>query len=526
MSERFPSRRVVRRRGLNKRTFSPSLPLASRPDPAVKLAGSVDPPRDSHRQHGMKTPDPRDFSELLRLTNEAGILVLVLDIEGRILRFNRAVEQLIGYSSEEVGHQDWFELAVPVESRVLMRQACLHGNREDRAFGHATPLLHRSGGERLIEWFHSDLNDDEGLRLGVICVGRDVTDLKNVRQALIESEERNRGVLETAVNAIITISDRGIIETVNSSTTRMFGYSKEELVGQNVSMLMPSPYREQHDGYIDRYKATNVRKIIGIGRETIAQRKDGTVFPVDLSVGEVTLGTRRIFTGIIRDISDRKELEQKLIEISEGEQQRIGQDIHDDLCQQLAAIGCLAQVVQQKLRRSRSSEAESLSEIIKLISQANARAREMSRGLVPVVLDSNGLMAALTELATGTEKIFRLSCRFWCDPPVHVRDNKAAIQLYRIAQEAVANAIKHSKADRIEITLSRADGCIQLCIRDNGVGVPDHSPGRGTGMGLFTMSHRAKMLGGSLTVEPVDFGGTKVTCTAPLPDAIDPPNAP
>lgn len=469
----------------------------------------------------MKTRDPRDADQLLRLTNEAGILVLVLDTEGHVLRFNQAVETATGWDSDDARGRDWFDLTAPADSRTAMRRACLQGGHEERAFGHTAPVLHREGGERLIEWFHSDLNDDEGLRLGVICVGRDVTDLKNVRQALRESEERSRGVLDTAVNAIITISERGIIESVNPSTERMFGYTKEEMIGHNVSMLMPAPYRDLHDSYLDNYKRTGVRKIIGIGRETLARRKDGSVFPMDLSVGEVKLASGRIFTGIIRDISDRKELEQKIIQISEEEQQRIGQDIHDDLCQQLAAIGCLAQVAQQKLRQTHSSESESLSEIVRLIREANARAREMSRGLVPVVLDSSGLMAALGELASGTERIFRVTCRFLCDPPVEVRDNRAAIQLYRIAQEAVGNAIKHSNADRIDITLTSSEGQLVLCIRDNGIGVPDHSPSKGTGMGLLTMNHRAKMLGGVLTVEPGEFGGTKVTCTAPLPEAVE-----
>lgn len=466
----------------------------------------------------MKSADPRDANQLLRLTNEAGILVLVLDTEGRILRFNEAVERMTGWTSEEVQGKDWFSLSAPEAERHFMRCRFMHAGQREEAFGFVSTVLHRAGGGRTVEWFQADHVDETGLRLGIIFIGRDVTDLARARQDLLESEERNRGVLETAVNAIITINDRGVIETVNSATTRMFGYEREEMLGRNVSMLMPSPYREQHDHYLDSYKHTGTKKIIGIGREALAQRKDGSVFPIDLSVGEVRLANRRIFTGIIRDISDRKELEQKIIQISEEEQQRIGQDIHDDLCQQLAAIGCLAQVVQQKLRRSNPSESESLTEIVKLISQANARARTMSRGLVPVVLDANGLMAALADLAESTEKIFRLTCRFVCDVPVHVKDNKAAIQLYRIAQEAVGNAIKHSNADRIDICLSSTSTDLHLSIQDNGIGVPDHSPGKGTGMGLLTMSHRAKMLGGHLQVEPGEFGGTKVTCVVPLPD--------
>jgi len=350
-------------------------------------------------------------------------------------------------------------------------------------------------------------------------------ELQRARDALRESEERNRGIVETAVNAIITINEGGIIESVNSATERMFGWTKAEMIGQNVSMLMPEPYHGRHDGYIGRYLQTGERKIIGIGRETVAQRKDGSVFPVDLSVGEVPLAQGRVFTGIIRDITERKELEQKILELSEEEQRRIGQDIHDDLCQQLAAIGCLAQVVHQKLRQAGSEGAASMSEIVHLVSQANARAREMSRGLVPVVLESEGLMSALGELANGTEKIFRVSCRFWCDKPVLVRDNKVAVQLYRIAQEAMGNAIKHAHADRIELSLSAAEGRIILRIRDNGVGIPDHSPGRGTGLGLLTMTHRAKMLGGQLRVGPDEFGGTEVLCTVPLAESSPKPTA-
>lgn len=346
----------------------------------------------------------------------------------------------------------------------------------------------------------------------------EIDQLREMREAVIASGERLRGVMETAVNAIVIISERGIMETINPATSRIFGYTEKELIGRNVSMLMPSPYREHHDGYLGHYLKTGEKKIIGIGREALAQRKDGSVFPIELSVGEVLQPDgRRVFTGIIRDLSDRKELEKKILRISEEEQHRIGQDIHDDLCQQLAAIGCLAKVAHQSLAKSEHPEAENLAEIVRLITGANTRAREMSRGLMPVVLDAVGLMDALDELASSTERVFRVSCPFRCDPPVKVTDNNAAIQLYRIAQEAVANALKHSKADRIEVSLALTDGQIILTIRDNGIGIPDHSPGKGTGMGLLTMNHRARMLGGTLTVEEDGFGGTVVRCSVPVP---------
>lgn len=353
--------------------------------------------------------------------------------------------------------------------------------------------------------------------------GTDQAHIAELEAALRASEQRAKAIVETAVNAIITMNEDRLIETVNTATERIFGYARDEMVGQNIRMLMPQPYRDLHDSYVNDYLRTGVKKIIGVGREAVGQRKDGTIFPIDLSVGEAVLPDgRRVFTGIIRDLTDRKQLEEKILKISEEEQHRIGQDIHDDLCQQLAAIGCLAKVAHQQLCKGGSEQAENLGEIVRLVTQANVRARQMSRGLMPVVLDSAGLMAALEELARGTERIFRVSCPFRCDHLVQVRDNAIATQVFRIAQEAVANAIKHSHAERIEITLSADETHLHLVVRDDGVGIPDNLSGQSTGMGLLTMSHRARMMGGVLSVLHDEFGGTVVRCSVPVPNPQTP----
>ncbi len=341
--------------------------------------------------------------------------------------------------------------------------------------------------------------------------------IAQLQDALKTSEQRAAAIVETAVNAIITIDERCIIETANSATERLFGYTREEIIGQNVRILMPQPYRDRHDSYVNNYLETGERRIIGIGREAVAQRKDGSVFPIDLSIGEAVLPSgRRIFTGIIRDLTQRKQLEDQILHISEEEQARIGQDIHDDLCQQLAAIGCLARVAQKSLAASGSPEATNLDEIVRLISRANTRARETSRGLMPVVLDAGGLMAALQELADSTARAYEIACGFYYDNPVHVEDNQIAVQLFRIAQEAVSNAVKHSQARRVEIRIARQSGAFVLIVRDDGVGIPD-TPAKGTGMGLLTMNHRAQMMGGGVTVTPRPTGGTQVTCKIPAP---------
>ncbi len=131
-------------------------------------------------------------------------------------------------------------------------------------------------------------------------------------QAVLESEARTRAILDTAVDAIITIDEHGTIESVNPATERLFGYSAAELVSRNVTILMPQPYRDEHDRYVQNYVDTGCKKIIGIGREVVGQRKDGTTFPVHLAVSELRVGNRRMFTGIARDISDLKRAAEQL----------------------------------------------------------------------------------------------------------------------------------------------------------------------------------------------------------------------
>lgn len=134
----------------------------------------------------------------------------------------------------------------------------------------------------------------------------------NSETQLAASEARIHALLEAAVDGIISIDERGIIQTINPAAERLFGYSQEELLGRNVSVLMPAPYRDQHDAYITSYLVTGIKKIIGIGREVVARKRDGTIFPIDLSVAEARLGAQRIFVGIIRDITDRKRAEAEL----------------------------------------------------------------------------------------------------------------------------------------------------------------------------------------------------------------------
>ena len=343
------------------------------------------------------------------------------------------------------------------------------------------------------------------------------------RAALQDREERLRTILETAVEGIITIDERGIIESVNTSAEQIFGYSSQELVGKNVSMLMPSPHREDHDGYLANYLHTGLAKIIGIGREVAGRRKDGTIFPMDLSVSEVKLAARRMFTGFIRDITDRKRLEKEILEISDREQRRIGQDLHDGLCQHLAGIELMSQVLAQKLEPKSKVHSKEVAEIARHVRDAISHTRSLARGLSPVTIESEGLISALHELATNTEKMFRIQCRCDFDEPVQIADHASATHLFRIAQEAVSNAIKHGKASTVVISLRKVRGRTVLNITDNGRGFPKR-PKKNNGMGLRIMQSRASMIGGTMAVQPVRGGEGGVSVTCAMPDQRPPGN--
>jgi two-component system, LuxR family, sensor kinase FixL len=332
-----------------------------------------------------------------------------------------------------------------------------------------------------------------------------------------DTAERLRAILETAVEAIITIDERGIVEAMNPAAEKIFGYAAAEVVGRNVSMLMPSPDREQHDRYVRNYVRTGEAKIIGIGREVVGQRKDGTVFPMDLAVSEVRLMEKRLFTGFVRDITERKraeELERSLLKISEREQTRIGQDLHDGLGQHLAGIELMSQVLEQKLAaRKLKAEAARAGDIARHVRDAISQTRLLARGLSPFVLESEGLASALKELAHRTESVFGVACEFRMDGKLAV-SNVVANHLYRIAQEAVTNAVKHGKAERIDIRLETSNAQVALSVKDNGRGIPSVLP-ENRGIGLRIMQYRAGVIGATLTAERDPAGGTVVRCTLP-----------
>lgn len=212
------------------------------------------------------------------------------------------------------------------------------------------------------------------------------------------------------------------------------------------------------------------------------------------------------------DLTDRKRLEKEVLEISDREHRRIAQDLHDGLGQQLAGISCLCDALKQDMAAQKSPQAADAAKVARLLNDAVSQTRRLARGLYPVEDEPEGLMHALAELAERTTDIFRVDCQFLCPRPVRVENDSVATHLYRIAQEAVTNAIKHGQAKWIEIGLASSAQRIILAVRNDGNGICK-TPRPGNGMGLRIMEYRAGLIGGSVLVQRRPEGGTEVICT-------------
>ncbi|MGA8479053.1 MAG: GAF domain-containing protein, partial [Chthoniobacterales bacterium] len=207
---------------------------------------------------------------------------------------------------------------------------------------------------------------------------------------------------------------------------------------------------------------------------------------------------------------ERRGLEEELLNISSREQRHIGQDLHDGLCQQLVGIEFRNSVLVQQLQDAPAAQAEA-AKIGESIRDVTRQARSLARGLSPVQIEANGLMAALDALTANAAKLFCLSCSFECPRPVLVENPTVATHLYRIAQEAIGNAIKHAQAKSIVVSLKQSDGELTLAIKDNGHGFSRASAAM-EGMGLRIMEYRADMIGAMLRVDSTIGKGTTVAC--------------
>ena len=472
----------------------------------------------------------RRFAAMLRDSADA---IVVMDFGGRIVAWNRGAQRLYGYTQAE---------ALGLNVRDLMsgdRLDCTLEVMRRVARGEAMPAFdtqRRTRDGRMVDVSATValLFDSAGNPESLAATERDITarrraeDETRMLNARLEqrvaeraaelqrSEEQIRAILDATADAVVTIDILGRIATFNRAAERIFGYAANEVIGEKATMLIPPQERVGHYGYKATATRSYASRLIGRSHEISGRRKDGSIFPIQLSVNSVE--GRDLFVGVARDMTEHKALQKEIIDVAMLEQRRIGQELHDGTQQELTGLGLLAASLAESLGRNNAAAASQVAaRVARGIELCNQRVRSLARGMVPVPIDREGLMTALAELARQTTEIHGMPCGFECPCPVEIDNDNEATHLYRIAQEAVSNATRHAKASAIWIRLEQVDGRLILEVQDSGIGLPA-AGNRGKGVGLRLMEHRCAMIGGNFAIEPRPDGGTCIACSVLRPD--------
>jgi PAS domain S-box-containing protein len=335
-------------------------------------------------------------------------------------------------------------------------------------------------------------------------------ELRDTHRLLELSRDRYADLYDFAPAGYATFDGDGIIQEINLTAAAMLGMDRARLIGAPFSLFLAkdsAPAFREHLRKLERQEHGAVTELILAAKDSGAAQVEIRGAPAR----DADLHPRQ-FRSTLTDITERKALEKEILAISEREQRRIGQDLHDGLCQHLAGVEFRLLGLQQKLERKSAAPAAEAAEIARLVRDAIEQTRMLARGISPVLLEANGLADALQELAAISQRTFQIGCSLHCPKPVPVRNNAVAAHLYRIAQEALHNAVRHGKPKTVTIRLLRLNNRIVLGVEDDGVGLAARPRGH-KGMGLRVMQYRAGMIGGSLVVQHRPSGGTSVVCS-------------
>jgi PAS domain S-box-containing protein len=476
--------------------------------------------------------DARASGERLRTIIDSAVDgIIVIDQKGHIESFNPAAERLFGYPrSEVVGRNVSMLMPSPYheehdgylgryltsgEAKIIGSGREVTGRRRD---GSGFPL-HLSVGQMAI--------GDDRKFTGIL---HDLSDRVSLEHRLRTSEARWRAIIHSAVDGIVVIDAHARIEAFNPAAERLFGYTEKELLGQNVHVLMPSPYHEEHDTYLARYLATGRAKIIGTGREVTGRRRDGTTFPLHLSVGELTVEGERKFTGILHDLTGHVHLEERLREgamlAKVGELAAV---IAHEVKNPLAGIRGAIQVIGGRLPAD-SRDAAVLNDILKRIDALDglmkdllvfARPPQPRRASVDVV----PLVTMTADLICQDPSLKDVQVDVDGSAPPLLAD---AEMLKIVFQNLLVNSAHAMQGQgKIDVTIAAIDGTCEISFTDSGPGIPEEirdkiftafftTKSRGSGLGLATAKRLVEAHQGVIAVECPPTGGTRVTIRLPV----------
>jgi two-component system sensor kinase FixL len=477
-------------------------------------------------------------SRLAAIVTSSDDAIIGKTLDGTVTDWNSGAEAIFGYTAAEaVGKPLSMLLLAGQEDEMLH---ILERIREGERVEHYETRRRRKDGEVIdVSLTISPIWDSNGQLLGASKVARDITLTKRALVDLQEREAHLRSVLATIPDAMIVIDETGIMRSFSAAAERLFGYTAEDAIGQNVSMLMPSPYREQHDTYLARYFATGQKRVIGRGRTVTGLRRDGSTFPMELAVGEMVSGDRHAFTGFVRDLTERQatqrrlqDLQSELIHMSRftamGE---MASTLAHELNQPLTAVASYLNGCRRLLDGSDSPQQPMLRDAIDRAADQALRAGQIIRRMRQFVArgegerqveDLNRLIEEASALALVGVREAGIKVSFAFDPRVSfvLADR---IQVQQVILNLMRNAIEAmQETTRRELTISTAeqpDGMVEICVSDTGPGVAPEIASQlfqpfvttkphGMGVGLSISRTIVETHGGRLWAAPNPGGGT------------------
>jgi PAS domain S-box-containing protein len=490
--------------------------------------------RDRTERHETRDELRRSEEKFGRLIESAPDGVVIIDGDGRIKLVNEQAETLFGHQREDIlGHPVEMLLPERFRARHVAHRANYLADPVTRFMGAGLELagLRKDGSEFPIDISLSAIESDEG-RL-VTAFIRDITERVEVDEARREVETRFAAMLESAPDGVVTVSSEGRIVLVNAQTEELFGYTREEMLGKPIETLLPQRFRDRHVGHRAGYLDDPVTRPMGAGLELAGRRKDGTEFPVDISLSTVMTEDGRLAIAFVRDITERRAAEElqrtfserravlaHLVAAGEEERARIASDIHDDSIQAMTAAGMRLQIARRAI--DNPEQLELLDDLETTIQLSISRLRHLLFELRPPALDHEGLAPALhmyLETAETESGIpHRLEDKLRSEP-----DEETRVILYRVAQEALTNARKHAQPSEIVVLLDQRDRGYTIQVVDDGVGfVPGELRAVPGHLGLAAMRERIELATGKLRIESVVGDGTTIDIWLPARAVSEP----
>ena len=413
----------------------------------------------------------REREALTRQILEASpVGVLIVTREGKHLFANERALEIQGVTREQLFSADAEDYYVDSELRKTLK--------DDLYETGSTPPteveLLKPDGTHYFVILSSTLTEFEGQQAHLTYL-YDITEIKQAEQALRESETRTRTIVDNVIDGIITINERGSIQSVNAAALKIFGYSEDELMGQNVNMLAAEPYRSAHDRYLANYLTTNEPKIIGIGREVEGQRKDGKRFPLDLAVSEVYLDDERMFIGILRDITQRKEMDRIKSEFIST----VSHELRTPLTSIRGSLGLITGgavgKITKKTRDLIDLAEKNTKRLINLVNDIldMEKIESGSMEFQFEIFDIVELVRNETEANRGYAEEYNVDF-VMADPRTALKVRGDKDRLMQVLANLLSNAAKFSPpGGSVEIAVTHKDGNVRVSVSDSGPGIPD-----------------------------------------------------